>query len=97
MKKYLILFFLSFHLISTAQVAKDNTEFIRTGALEAKILNIGPGCRIKIDIPLGAKLGQGYQDKHYRGMAGFKIKMPPNFSNDGGWGFDFRCYSNNEK
>lgn len=97
MKKYLIPFLIFYHLVSTAQVAKEQSDFIQTGAFEVKIANIGPGCRIKMDLPQGVKLGQSYKSNSYRGRAGFAIKMPPNFSNDGQWGFDFKCYKTNEK
>ncbi|WP_284335936.1 hypothetical protein [Comamonas sp. NoAH] len=97
MKKYLIPVFLFYHLASTAQATQNPSEFLRTGALDAQIANLGPGCRIKIDIPKGAKLAQGCQNEHYRGMAGFSIEIGSNFSHNGEWGFDFECFTTKEK
>ncbi|WP_284335937.1 hypothetical protein [Comamonas sp. NoAH] len=97
MMKYSLVLILLFNLITTTQGREIHTEFIRTGNLEAQIVNIGPGCRIKLDIPKGAKLGQGYQNKQYRGMAGFSIKMPKYFSHNGDWSFSFNCYHTYEK
>ncbi|WP_284335935.1 hypothetical protein [Comamonas sp. NoAH] len=97
MKNYITPLLLFYHLVSTAQVAKDHSEFLRTGEFEEQIANLGPGCRIKLDIPKEAKLGQGYQNKQYRGMAGFSTGKFENFSNDGEWSFDFECYSTEEE
>lgn len=97
MRIYFIFFLALHHVTSFAQEAKKESYFLRNGILEFKIANLGPGCRVKIKIPSGADFNYGYQNSQYRGMAGFSIKMPSNFSNDGDWGADFTCYRTDDK
>ncbi|WP_284335722.1 hypothetical protein [Comamonas sp. NoAH] len=83
MMKYLFIIISLFQLTAEAQVEKDRAEFIRTGKFESQIANLGPGCRIKLDLPTGVKIGQGDQRKNYKGIAGFSIEIGPNFSHNG--------------
>lgn len=97
MKHYMLILFIIHQFFSIAKADEYNKEFMLTGGLEEKIANLGPGCRIKLNIPIGAEFWQWYQSNLHRGFAGFSIGKFYKFSNDGEWAFDFKCYQTSDK
>lgn len=97
MKIFIAFIFTLYHTIAAAEGNLLHEHALRTGLFESEIANLGPGCRIKVDIPKWSKLNQRYQTKEHRGAAGLSFEMPPHFSNSGRWGIDFSCFQTKDE
>ncbi|QFZ85826.1 hypothetical protein GFK26_25175 [Variovorax paradoxus] len=91
MRKLIFCFFMAFHLLASGQVSKESQQK-KIQANVSKIANLGPGCRIELKIPSGANFRSGHESSQGPGVAGFSLKMTPDFSSSGDWSFDFNCY-----